>query len=128
MNLEKNIRTSTTRYNINYGLDVKHHKSKESPPVGPIWEAKKPKSHPKNTVDTAMATAFTKMADSVASAFKVSQESKTPKPVSPMLTQTPVKESSFVGISPGRKIDLQEKLLKQIDLLHKMLEKGCRYS
>ena len=72
-----------------------------------------------------MATAFTKMADSVASAFKVLQESKIPKPVSPTSTQTPVKESSFVGISPGRKIDFQEKLLKQIDLLHKMLEKGA---
>ena len=29
------------------------------------------------------------------------------------------------GISPGRKIDYQEKLLNQVDLLHRMFERGA---
>ena len=29
------------------------------------------------------------------------------------------------GISPGRKIELQEKLFNQIDMLHKMYERGA---
>lgn len=32
---------------------------------------------------------------------------------------------SEVGISPGRRIELQEKLFKQIDMLHQMYERGA---
>ena len=32
---------------------------------------------------------------------------------------------SNAGISPGRKIDYQEKLLNQVDLLHRMFERGA---
>ena len=93
-------------------LDVKKHTSTDEPPPGPIWNTQKPNK--KSSVDT-MALAFTSMANSVASAF--SPPTKPPVDVS--------SDSSVVCISPGRRIDFQEKLLKQIDLLHKMCEKGA---
>ena len=97
-------------------LDVKRHSSKESPPAGPMWGTKNTKSQ-KATVDS-MATAFTEMANSVASAFS---RPTSPKPV----LEKPVPTKEPIGISPGRKVDLQEKLLRQIDLVHKMFEKGA---
>jgi hypothetical protein len=43
-------------------------------------------------------------------------------PASPEATPS---AHSSVGISPGSKIDLQEKLLKQVDLLHQMFERDA---
>ena len=65
-----------------------------------------------------MTVAFTEMANSMASAF--SRE----KPGSPNKPPTSM-DSTHTGVLPGRRIELQEKLLRQIDLLHKMFEKGA---
>ena len=94
-------------------LDVKQHSSKEDPPAGPIWNSQKSKIQSKTSVD-AMATAFTEMANSVFT--KENTASKTKPAISPSRT---------IGISPSRRMDLQERFLKQIDLLHKMFERGA---
>ena len=99
-------------------LDVNKHTSKETPPLGPIWNSAQKKSSKTSSVD-AMATAFTHMANSVATAFS---------PQHTCNSESPLKDASNscgISISPGRRIDLQEKLLKQIDLIHKMYEKGA---
>lgn len=96
-------------------LDVKRHTSKDDPPAGPIWNTKKARKN--NSVDS-MATAFTDMANSVASAFtREKPTSPKPAPVTPDVREP--------NVSPGRKIDFQDKLLKQIDFLHKMYERGA---
>ena len=83
-------------------LDTKRHDSKGNPPIRPIWDVtRKQKVQAKNSVDT-MATAFTKMAKSVASALTPAE---TPKPT----CISPVKESRFSqphNISPTEKINL----------------------
>ena len=53
-------------------LDVGRHKSKEEPPLGPIWENKKPKKNSEGI--QAMTSAFTNMANTVASAFNTGPE------------------------------------------------------
>ena len=70
-----------------------------------------------------MTSAFTHMANSVASAFS-GPEGKAATSVS---TPTKVAGTSSLphGISPGRRIELQEKLFNQIDMLHRMYEKGA---
>ena len=103
-------------------LGVKRHSSKEDPPAGPIWNSQKSKSQCKTSVD-AMATAFTEMANSVASVFTRENTTLSPSKTKPALS-TP-EPSHATGISPSRRIDLQERLLKQIDLLHKMFERGA---
>ena len=96
-------------------LDVKKHDSKEFPPDGPIWGSKKSKKAPGGVSE--MASAFTHMANSVASAFQPSNVKE---------VTTPTKETKqSMGISPGKKIDLQDKLLRQIDMIHQMFEKGA---
>ena len=88
-------------------LDVGRHKSKEEPPLGPIWGGQKPKRS--NGGIQAMASAFTHMANSVASAFS-GPDGKATTSVS---TPTKVVTTSSTlphGISPGRRIELQEKL------------------
>ena len=103
-------------------LDVGKHKSKEEPPCGPIWGNQKAKSSKKENggVD-ATASAFTHMAKSVASAFSQPDNQKAHTP-----TKTISRLShSQVGISPGKRIELQEKLFKQIDMLHNMYERGA---
>lgn len=95
-------------------LDVKKHDSREFPPEGPIWGSKK--NVKRGGGVNEMASAFTDMAHSVASAFR-------PKEVVTPTKETPIK--SGMGISPGRKIDLQDKLFRQIDMLHHMFEKGA---
>jgi len=99
-------------------IDAGKHSSKNNPPAGSIWNNEKAKAV-KTTKDSAvdnMASAFTKMADSVASALTVKSQNEGP----------PLKESQdSVGISPGKKIDYQAKLLSQIDLAHQMFERGA---
>ena len=69
----------------------------------------------------AMASAFTHMAKSVASAFSQPDNQKAHTP-----TKTISRLShSQVGISPGKRIELQETLFKQIDMLHNMYERGA---
>ena len=69
-----------------------------------------------------MATAFTKMADKVVSAFsREKEENYNPDRKEHVGANT----CNSVGISPGRRIDYQEKLLNQIDLAHKMFERGA---
>ena len=65
-----------------------------------------------------MASAFTHMAHTVASAINPTVKANTP-------TKSPRVSQSEVGISPGRRIELQEKLFKQIDMLHQMYERGA---
>ena len=65
-----------------------------------------------------MASAFTNTANTVASAISPSVKRDTP-------TKPPRLSHSEVGISPGRRIELQEKLFKQIDMLHQMYERGA---
>lgn len=83
-------------------LDVKRHSSKEVPPVGPTWggSAKSKKKHA-DGVET-MASAFTQMANSVASAFSSQTAQNTPTKAVAHSSQP-----GGTGISPGRRIDLQ---------------------
>ena len=102
-------------------LDVGKHQSKEEPPRGPIWGDQKTTKNTKKGTDSvdAMASAFTHMANTVATALSPPEKAQTPtKPPSHL-------SHSEVGISPGRRIELQEKLFKQIDMLHKMYERGA---
>ena len=103
-------------------IDSGKHKSKSSPPAGSIWNNEKAKAVKikDSSVDT-MASAFTKMADSVASAFTV--KSQNDRPESTMKENQD--SASSLGISPGKKIDYQAKLLSQIDLAHRMFECGA---
>ena len=101
--------------------DVGKHQSKEEPPRGPIWGDQKPEKTAKKNTDSSvdkMASAFTNMANTVASAISPSVKRDTP-------TKLPRLSHSEVGISPGRRIELQEKLFKQIDMLHQMYERGA---
>ena len=105
-------------------LDVGKHQSKEDPPRGPIWGEQKPTKNTKKSTDSVdtMASAFTHMANTVVSALStappVHVKANTP-------TKPPHLCHSEVGISPGRRIELQEKLFKQIDMLHQMYERGA---
>ena len=101
-------------------IDVKKHDSKEIPPSGSIWNsASKVTKHSRSSDIDAMASAFTTMANEVASALS-------PGPSSSLAT-TPTKrpEAGSVGISPGRRIDLQAKLFAQIDMIHGMFGRGA---
>jgi len=82
------------------------HKSDSDPPPGTMWSKgmAKPKSSP---VDT-MATAFTKMADSISSVFT------RPSSETPESNKESTEGNSGVGISLGKKIDYKAKLLNQI--------------
>ena len=93
------------------------HTSESDPPTGTIWNKGKAKT--KSSPVDSMATAFTKMADSVSSAF-----TKSTSAASESNKESP-EGSSSVGISPGKRIDYQAKLLHQIDLSHKMFERGA---
>ena len=104
-------------------IDSGKHKSKSNPPAGTIWNADKVIPKTVEPVD-AMATAFTKMADKVASAFNHSEKEVSHSPDHKEHTAS-TNTCNSVGISPGRRIDYQEKLLNQIDLAHKMFERGA---
>ena len=104
-------------------IDVRKHDSKEIPPPGSIWNSaskvvKRSRSSDGHAIDE-MASAFTTMANKVASALS-------PGPSSSSAT-TPTKrpEAGSVGISPGRRIDLQAKLFAQIDMIHGMFGRGA---
>lgn len=56
-------------------LDVKKHDSEDVPPPGPIWGNVKVRKSAANDSVTEMASAFTHMAKTVASAFKSDNES-----------------------------------------------------
>ena len=71
----------------------------------------------------AMMHSFATMASSIAGA--IAKPSSTSQPSTPTSPEPTPPAHSSVGISPGRKIDLEEKLLKQVDLLHQMFEHGA---
>ena len=86
-------------------IDSGKHKSKSSPP-GSIWNSQKEKTaKPKDSAVDTMASAFTKMADSVASAF--SQPSVKSQSGGPDLVKEGQDGSNNLIISPGKKIDYQ---------------------
>ena len=99
-------------------LDVSKHESKEIPPTGPIWNTKPRKSSCSESVNE-MASAFTSMANTVATALQPDHAAQS----------TPTKQTSLpqalACISPAKRIDLQQKLFTQIDMLHKMFERGA---
>ena len=66
---------------------------------------------------------FANMASSIAGA--ISHSSIVPQPLNPTSPEAKSSTHSSVGISLGCKIDLQEKLLKQVDLLHQMFDHGA---
>ena len=72
-----------------------------------------------------MMHSFADMASSIAGALTKPHPSSTPQPSSAISPEKSSATRSSVGISLGRKIDLQEKLLKQVDLLHQMFERGA---
>lgn len=83
-------------------LDIGKHQSKEEPPRGPIWGDQKPTKNAKKDTDCSvdrMASAFTHMANTIASAIIPSVKANTP-------TKSPHLSHSEVGISPGRRIEL----------------------
>ena len=104
-------------------IDSGKHNSKSNPPTGTIWNNDKVKPNAVEPVD-AMATAFTKMADKVPSAINRSHKELFHSPDHKEHTPD-TKKCKSVGISPGRRIDYQEKSLNQFDLAHKMFERGA---
>lgn len=94
------------------------------PPHGTIWGEKCVKR--RDSVD-AMASAFTNVANTVVSAISLPVTQREAN--SPAKCSTPHKEHSnahkSVGISPRRRIGYHEKLFNQIDMLHKMYERGA---
>ena len=106
-------------------LDVKKHNSKEVPPVGPIWNTTTvSKRSGKNDTVGEMASAFTTMANSVVTALKPDCMLSTPTKQAPNLSEMSSSACSS-SISPAKRIDLQQKLFNQIDLLHRMFERGA---
>ena len=105
-------------------LYSKQHTSWDEPPKGLPWGDGKKNKFIKSKEGTSTADvmmhSFANMATSIAGAISKSSHSSS-NPASP---EGNASTRSSVGISPGRKIDLQEKLLKQVDLLHQMFEHG----
>lgn len=108
-------------------LYSKQHTSWDEPPKGLPWgDGKKNKfikSKGGGAAADVMMHSFANMATSIAGA--ISKSSHSSRPSSPTSPEGNTSAHSSVGISPGRKIDLQEKLLKQVDLLHQMFERGA---
>ena len=71
-----------------------------------------------------MASAFMHMANAVATAFTTPKVSETLRQ-DETTTRNGLTPSSSQGVSPGWRIDLQAKLLTQVDILHKMYERGA---
>ena len=71
-----------------------------------------------------MTSAFTHMANSVASAFS-GPEGKAATSVSMPTRVASISSSLPHGISPGRRIEMQEKVFNQIDMLRRMYEEGA---
>ena len=110
-------------------LYSKQHTSWDEPPKGLPWGDGKKNKFIKSKGGAAadvMMQSFANMATSIAGAIsKSSHSSSTSQLSSPTSPEGNASTRSSVGISPGRKIDLQEKLLKQVDLLHQMFERGA---
>ena len=66
----------------------------------------------------AIANAFNNIAEKVVLAMNTSKNNET----SSDKEKNGGNACANTGISPGRKIDYQEKLLNQVDLLHRMFE------
>ena len=102
------------------------HKRGDSPPHGLIWggQVGKPKySRSDSGRETqSMLRSVGDMAMTIATAIK-SPEADVRKET-PVTNTSTSSTSSNVGISPGRKIDLQGKLLHQLELAHGMFERG----
>ena len=101
-------------------LDSGRHQSKDIPPHGTIWSRERRKIGKKGTESVdVMASAFTQMANTVASAFssRAAEKGTSPQKNSPTFTSSTV--------SPGKRIDYQEKLLKQLDMLHAKFVRGA---
>ena len=93
-------------------IDCGKHKNKDVPPAGSIWNQRKAKPQVSSEGMDAMASV---VADKVVSVLKVDR--------SPTRKDKEATDES--GMSPGKKIAYQEKLLNQIDQLHKMYERGA---
>lgn len=94
----------------------KRHSSKDKPPPGFIWGETKKALGEKSS---HLTESVIKSVADIATALKSSSNQVCSSP-------SQGKDTAInTGISPGRKIDLQEKLLRQIELLHKMLESGA---
>ena len=114
-------------------LHNKRHSSWEDPPQGFIWGGQgkaKPKTEQtcSGKVAETMMKSVADMATTIASVINKSpgtttQGSESISPPRQHGSSNVVR--STVGVSPGHKIDLQDKLLRQIELLHKMLESGA---
>lgn len=107
----------------------KRHSSWDDPPQGLIWGGRgkfKQKAEKVDTATDSMMKSVADMATTIATAIKSPaanmQNLSNTSPPRPQGNNT---SSAAVGISPGRKIDLQDKILRQIELLHKMLECGA---
>ena len=98
-------------------LVSKQYKNWEIPPPGLIWgnsnkESKHAGAKSRNCVDAEMMKSVGEMAIQIATAIKSPQKANN-------------NPSETTGISPGRKIDMQGKLLQQLELVHTMFEKGA---
>ena len=89
----------------------------ETPPNGLIWgnTTKKTKTKTSETENMMKSVMISEMALQIATAIKESQHK----------SSVPTTSSVSVGISPGRKIDMQGKLLQQLQLVHNMFERGA---
>lgn len=95
----------------------KRHQSWETPPAGFIWgKPKEPKRSKMEGSTENVIKSVGDMAIQIATVMKSTSSSPS----------TPEKAvSSTVGISPGRKIDMQGKLIQQLELIHNMFERGA---
>lgn len=87
----------------------------DTPPHGLIWGNTTKKTKPKTSETENMMKSVSEMALQIATAIKES----------PHKSSVPTTSSVSVGISPGRKIDMQGKLLQQLELVHNMFERGA---
>ena len=108
-------------------LENERHKSWESPPHGLIWGGNGAKPKYTRRESGAEAQSVLKsvgdMAMTIATAIKSPHAEKEPPAAASSTSGSPGSKS--VGISPGRKIDLQDKLLRQMDMIHAMFERGA---
>ena len=93
----------------------KKHNSLEESPLGSIWKQPQDKVKNPRQGTEAATMAFTKLANSVTAALK---------PTSDDPSCTPTKHVHS-AVSPRRRIDLQGKLLQNLQLAHTMFEKSA---
>ena len=103
-------------------VDSKKHSRLEEPPLGNIWKHSKDQTSRVKEgqgSNSTMATAFTGLANNLSKALT----GKLDHHDSPKSTPGPPVDVTI--ISPGRRIDLQGKLLSNLHLIHSMYEKGA---